>query len=127
MDDGEYTQYANCDCLNGRFVYVGCSKAFARVVMINFLKKHPIKLILLALLLVFVVTPASLNYSGFCMVQGRWLSDEEKIKLAVQAVNNRGPNRSYFKDKDADKYGNNDAFKYNKYLDYDDFLKRNPN
>lgn len=41
--------------------------------MKNWIKKHPI-FVTCALLL---FTPAALNYSGFCMAEGRWLSDEE--------------------------------------------------
>ena len=36
-----------------------------------------------------VAALGALNYSGFCMKEGRWLSDDEKIRAAIQAVVNR--------------------------------------
>ena len=44
--------------------------------MKNWIKRHPI-------LLAFLLLGSSvggLNYSGFCIPEGRWLSDEEKIR-----------------------------------------------
>ncbi len=41
--------------------------------MLNWIKRHWI----LSLFLLVGGVPAGLNYSGFCIEQGRWLSDEE--------------------------------------------------
>lgn len=45
-----------------------------------------LKLILAGILVVFVVVIPSLNYSGFCFHQKRFLSDEEKLKIVVARV-----------------------------------------
>lgn len=65
--------------------------------MKNWIAKHPIKIIVLGVLIA-LVSLASLNYSGFCIPQGRWLTDEEKIRLAASAVANNGPTFNYLND-----------------------------
>lgn len=45
--------------------------------------------ILLVVIISLFGIPAGLNYSGFCISQGRWLSDEELIKLQIADVNRR--------------------------------------
>lgn len=62
--------------------------------MLGWMKRHKILTGLLALLLI-PVTLGGLNYSGMCIPEGRWLSDEAKIRLAASAVANNTPNHNY--------------------------------
>lgn len=60
--------------------------------MINYLKNHPIKFVVYIAVLIPVlmfITYASLNYSGYCIAERRYFSDEEKIRLTVEYVNSR--------------------------------------
>ncbi len=50
------------------------------------IRKHPVKALLLTPLLFGIVLPASLNYSGMCIPEGRWMSDEERIDKAIQNI-----------------------------------------
>ena len=77
----------------------------------KFLKRHPVVFALLLL----IGTPAGLNYSGFCMAEGRWLSEEEKIRLVADYHNNRQtlPIGA-------------ENFVQRKYQNVDEFLKQNP-
>lgn len=59
----------------------------------TWMKQHKMMVILLVLMLTIIV-PASLNYSGMCIPEGRWLSDEERIRLATEAVINGEPNHN---------------------------------
>lgn len=62
-------------------------------------------------------TLASLNYSGFCLNEGRWYSDKEKIWLAIETLNSQ-------------KYGstetNQTQQKHIPYKNIDEFLAKNP-
>jgi|GEM_PF-5777787 len=49
---------------------------------LKWMKRHKIMAGLLALMLTIIV-PAFLNYSGMCIPEGRWLSDEEQLELAL--------------------------------------------
>ncbi|WP_161814422.1 hypothetical protein [Steroidobacter agaridevorans] len=40
----------------------------------------------LGLALLFVGLRAGLNYSGFCLEQRRWLTDREKIEIAIKRI-----------------------------------------
>jgi len=56
--------------------------------IIDFVKKHKNISIIFSLFFI-LFTYFGLNYSGMCISQMRWLSDEEKIRLAVDRVNSR--------------------------------------
>jgi hypothetical protein len=47
------------------------------------IRRHPILTLMLILLLPLVLR-GSLNYSGFCWAEKRWLSDEERIDAAIE-------------------------------------------
>lgn len=51
----------------------------------SFIRRHPVLLIFFVLLIAF----PSLNYSGMCISQMRWLSDEERFRLVIEQVINR--------------------------------------
>ena len=74
----------------------------------------------LAIAALFSVLGA-LNYSGFCLSEKHFLSDEEKTKLVFEYINNRDtiPVRT------ADNKQKN--FKQIKYKNFENFLKENPN
>ncbi len=57
--------------------------------MIGVMRKYPIVFALSGLFLIGIILPASLNYSGFCIAQGRYLSDDEKIRAVISYHNNR--------------------------------------
>lgn len=50
--------------------------------MIMYIKKNPIKFILVGLLTIIL----GVNYFGFCYRQMRFLSDEEKIRIVVENI-----------------------------------------
>jgi hypothetical protein len=50
--------------------------------MLGWVKRHKV-LTAAALLL---IAPAVLNYSGMCIPEGRWLSDEERIDIAIKQI-----------------------------------------
>lgn len=89
--------------------------------MKNWLKQHPVKATLLLALLIFIVLPASLNYSGFCISQGRWLSDEELMVSAFNEINNRSTTTINISD--------TESVVINRipYLSYNEFINENPN
>lgn len=43
-----------------------------------------------ALLLLLIIVPSGLNYSGFCMSERRWLSDEEMIRSHLKTFDSIG-------------------------------------
>ncbi len=60
--------------------------------MLGTLKRHPIRsaiVCLIALPFIVIATRGTLNYSGYCIAEGQWLSDEEKIRRVVQRMINR--------------------------------------
>lgn len=83
----------------------------------KFLKRHPFVFAILLL----IGTPAGLNYSGFCMSQGRWLSDEEKIRLAIKSLIQQDTVLIETPEKGTQQ------FKAVKYTEVDQFLNKNPN
>ena len=119
--------------------------------MLGWMKRHKILTGLLALLLI-PVTLGGLNYSGMCIPEGRWLSDEEKIRVAASAVANNGPNFNLLNDnmmnikpegwdkfrnyeseysdyKDPKIWQHNEDGSYTRIgtVDVDEFTKENPN
>lgn len=120
--------------------------------MLDWMKRHKILTGLLALLLI-PVTLGGLNYSGMCLAEGRWLSDEEKIRLAASVVANNGPNFNVINDNMNRKHprawgegGKEYESEYSDYhdptiwkkyengsygrigtVDVDEFMKKNPN
>jgi len=57
-----------------------------------------VKKVALIILLIIVGAPVlwgSINYTGFCISEGGWLSEEERIALAKEAVFKSGPNKNY--------------------------------
>ena len=82
--------------------------------ILKFLKTHCI----LTAFLLCVGLPASMNYSGFCFAEGRYLSDEERIRLYLElSMRNtyRYQERGSIKD-----------YEYIKYSSVDEFLEKNP-
>ena len=76
---------------------------------------------ILVILLFSLVTFFSLNYSGFCFDQMRYLSNEEKIRLVFEHQNDGTTIRIV----DA----NNRMHKYEKirYSNFEEFVQENPN
>lgn len=72
--------------------------------------------IVVLIFMLFGSIPIGLNYSGFCWEQGRWLSDEERIRLMISEEIRHG----FVKGKSS-----LDAtiIQYN---DVDEFLEKNP-
>lgn len=64
--------------------------------------------------------PAGLNYSGFCISKGRWLSDEERVHIVANYQNNRTIMPIYIK---GIGYKN---FKQIPYQSVDELLAKNP-
>lgn len=82
----------------------------------SWIKKHPI-------LLAFLLLGGSvggLNLSGFCIPEGRWLSDEEKIRAAVDSLIIRQDVAINTPDKGTQIY------KVIPYENIDSFLDKNP-
>ncbi|HTK83992.1 MAG TPA: hypothetical protein VL625_02805 [Patescibacteria group bacterium] len=67
-----------------------------------------------------IIPPAALNYGGYCFSQGRFLSDEEKIRHVVNYIN--GQAKVPIQIWSAPEY-----FENIRYKDEDDFLRQNPN
>lgn len=74
--------------------------------------------VLLLLVLISPFVLGGLNYAGFCIPEGRFLSDEEKIRTAVGWVNGE---HVYIQNN-----GERKAYKSIPYNDVDDFLRQNP-
>ncbi len=68
--------------------------------------------------------PAGLNYSGFCMSKGGWLSNEERIRISIASINNRRTIPIYVKGDTT--YGIRNP-QYVRYDSVDAFLESNPN
>jgi hypothetical protein len=108
-------------------------------------------LILMSLVLSVLGGTATLNYTGFCFDQGRYLTDEERIRPIIQAVLDTYPRITYAYDKlpisgyevitdESRCCGQGDMSRYDKshggtpidakqlvpYRDIDDFLTTNP-
>ena len=81
------------------------------------LGRHPLLLIFLLLPLI----PASLNYSGFCMKQKRWISDEEKIRIVLSEIIRQGS--LYIETKDR----GTQPFPQVRYSSVAELLEKNPN
>lgn len=76
------------------------------------------------LILIFIPTIlGGLNYSGMCVIEGRWLSDEERIQLVIHAVSSKDPNFNYLSEKQQDEFTRDKTLRYS---NSDEFLKRNP-
>ena len=91
--------------------------------MIKWIKKHWI----LSLFLLVGGVPAGLNYSGFCWEQGRWLSDEEKIKIFIfihfLSTNDYIGTVTDFTGKEPIEKKNQSSI----YKSFEDFIEQNPN
>lgn len=61
--------------------------------MLSWFKKHPVK----TFVTLIIAMPLGLNLTGFGWGKG-WMSDEEKIHLAIEYVALRGPNPNYLDD-----------------------------
>lgn len=55
--------------------------------MKSFVKRHPILIIFLSYLCWKLLIVPALNYHGMCVDEFRWISEEEKIRAAVEYVN----------------------------------------
>ncbi len=88
--------------------------------MLNCIKKH----FLLVLILLLGGIPASLNYSGFCISQGRYLSDEEKIRIVIISGNSQDTIPVEI-EKEGHKHWQ-ENYKQIKYKDVNEFFDKNP-
>lgn len=88
--------------------------------MRGWMKRHKILTGLLVLLLLLVML-GSLNYSGMCIPEGRWLSDKEKIRRVVNNLIINGRDVVPVETKDGAKY-----YKQIKYENEKDFFLANP-
>ncbi len=62
----------------------------------------------------------SLNYSGFCFAKMRYLSDEEKLKIAFAYINNEDTLPVYIDRRIK-------SYEHIKYANFDEYIKENPN
>ena len=85
-----------------------------RFLLLSFLYTAP--------LWVIFAVPATLNYSGYCWEEKRWLSDEEKIRRMIYITNKSG----YIRIENKNKKGDYIQIKNIPYKDIDDFLQKNP-
>ena len=106
--------------------------------MITLIKNNLIKLISVGLLIIFL----GLNYFGFCFDRMRFLSDEEKVKLAINNVLTEYPSKGFSEkfyrtlpksdqDNDLYLYGNGSSGGVPKhpiaYMSLEEFVSLNPN
>lgn len=95
--------------------------------MKNWIKKHPI----IFTLAVFLFTPAALNYSGFCMAEGRWLSDEERIRIGLPdsklLLGGQGNVSITDNGKQSGKWMGSEMVEIIPYANIEDFIQRNQN
>ncbi len=76
----------------------------------------------LLLLPVFaLMLPAGLNYSGMCLAEGGWLSDEERIDIAIQRI------ISQKKVWISDGAAGSQEYDFVPYASVKEFKKKNPN
>ena len=78
--------------------------------------------ILLAVPLGILFIVGSLNYSGFCWSEMRYLSDEEKFRMVFERVNSRKNIRIKTKDKRMQ----SKRYERVKYKNFDEFMEKNP-
>jgi hypothetical protein len=78
-------------------------------------------IIIILIVLSIVVTGGTLNYTGFCFAKSRWLSSEEKMQAAFDAIN-----KGNMAIANAAAKENDESF-YIPYVDFDEFIKTNPN
>jgi len=83
-----------------------------------FLNKHK-TVSLVLLLFIFISVYFGLNYSGMCISQMRWLSNEEKIMSVIEEINSRGNIRIEENGKYVD-------MRKVPYKDTESFLENNP-
>ncbi|MFN6571546.1 hypothetical protein [Dendronalium sp. ChiSLP03b] len=76
-------------------------------------------LLLIGLLSTILTIYFSLNYSGFCFAKLRYLSDEEKIKLAFDSLNSAEKLSIQIAGERQDR-------KFIKYKSFDEYIKENP-
>jgi hypothetical protein len=104
----------------------------------TFIKNNLTKLLSIGLLIAIL----GLNYFGFCFGESRFISDEEKIKLAINKVLNEYPtierSKQFYRDLPKE-YQNIDFYSYGNgssvgipkvpisYRDMKEFLELNPN
>jgi hypothetical protein len=80
--------------------------------------------IFLAVPLTIIVGCASLNYSGFCFDEMRYLSDEEKLRIGFETFNSRKTVPIRTVTKDAIHFN---AYEQIKYKSFKQFMESNPN
>lgn len=85
-------------------------------------KNHPIKILLLASLLYWLVVPAASNYFGVCEPKGRRLKDEEKIRAEIERILSF---KEIYREKKSHSKGDN-YYKVVSPKMVDDFLKLHP-
>lgn len=91
--------------------------------MKSWIKTHPIKTALLVVVLFFVVRLiyfAGLNYNGYCLKEGRYWSDDEKIKAAFEVINRHGWITA------DTKLGKSVSVRRVPYKNFEEFIKTNP-
>jgi hypothetical protein len=86
---------------------------------------------LFLLLLLWLVLRASLNYSGFCWAEKRWLSDEEVMDNMIAVVNSERLPFSRWREfgvdeTNRDEYKKYEGYKFLPYQSIKDFKQQNP-
>lgn len=82
-----------------------------------------LKYIVIILLLIAGGTTAKLNYEGFCVSEGRKLSDEERIDIVIQNILDSENGNHYL----VDSRGPFNISYENQYKSIKDFKEKNPN
>lgn len=87
-------------------------------------KRNFIKFIIIisAIVSLYLVFGGAMNYTGFCWDQKRYLSEEERIRIAIKGINEL--DFVYIQDKAKNDGGDN--FDYIRYKNVEEFLKQNP-
>lgn len=98
--------------------------------MVNFIKKHPIKifsLLIFGVPLAWLMFLGAQNYAGYCIAEKRFLPDEEKIRLALEQAERFAPVQKFLYNPRTEKREKiKPEYKYAPYKSIDDLLKQNP-
>lgn len=79
-------------------------------------------IIIPSVVFLYLIFVGTMNYAGFCWDQKRYLSEEEKIRIAIKGINEL--DFVYIRDKGESDGSSN--FDYIRYENVEEFLKKNP-